>query len=298
MNHQTRKLDVTVGPWAREKLLALGQYLEFYTTVLKHQAWLRGTIFIDGFAGAGYSEIRVRRAKNQPSLLASEIDEGQAQLIAGSPRVALEVKNPFSWYLFIEQNPARAAELKKLQSEYSEQSIRTETGDAGEMIRDVIGARPSWKKYRGVAFLDPFGTHLDWSTVASLAATGAFEVLINFPLQMAIQRLIPKEGEIDPDVCDQFDCYFGTPSWRDAVYHQVAGLFGEQKAKYSDYGPRLLKLYMTRLEEAFGHVSAARLICNTRKHPLYYLVWAGPHKKGLEGAEHILTKGRHVSLPK
>jgi hypothetical protein len=38
----------------------------------------------------------------------------------------------------------------------------------------------------------------------------------------------------------------------------------------------------------------ARLIKNTRGNPLYYLIWAGPHKKGLDGAEHILSKGERV----
>jgi len=44
--------DHSVGPWAKEKLDALGQYLGFYTTVLKKQGhWLHGTIFVDAFAG-------------------------------------------------------------------------------------------------------------------------------------------------------------------------------------------------------------------------------------------------------
>ena len=43
-----------VGPWAKEKLQALGEYLSFYTKVLKNQGhWCRGTIFIDAFAGPG-----------------------------------------------------------------------------------------------------------------------------------------------------------------------------------------------------------------------------------------------------
>lgn len=50
----------TVGPWAKEKLDALGQYLNFYTTVLKNQGhWLRGTIFVDAFAGAGLAQVRI-----------------------------------------------------------------------------------------------------------------------------------------------------------------------------------------------------------------------------------------------
>jgi hypothetical protein len=47
--------DNTVGPWAKEKLDALGQYLGFYTTVLKKQGhWLRGTIFVDALPGLGW----------------------------------------------------------------------------------------------------------------------------------------------------------------------------------------------------------------------------------------------------
>jgi len=53
--------DDSVGPWAKEKLEALRQYLNFYTTVLKKQGhWLRGTIFIDAFAGPGLSRVRTK----------------------------------------------------------------------------------------------------------------------------------------------------------------------------------------------------------------------------------------------
>ncbi len=40
-----------VGPWAKEKLDALGRYLDFYSKVLKNQSWR--TIYVDAFAG-GY----------------------------------------------------------------------------------------------------------------------------------------------------------------------------------------------------------------------------------------------------
>ncbi|HEY8564559.1 MAG TPA: hypothetical protein VIL65_03585 [Beijerinckiaceae bacterium] len=48
-----------VGPWAREKLQALGEYLDFYTKVLKNQGrWCKGTIFVDAFAKPGRAKIR------------------------------------------------------------------------------------------------------------------------------------------------------------------------------------------------------------------------------------------------
>jgi hypothetical protein len=49
--------DNSVGPWAKEKLEALVQYLKFFTTVLKKQGhWLHSTIFFDAFGleGAEY----------------------------------------------------------------------------------------------------------------------------------------------------------------------------------------------------------------------------------------------------
>ena len=54
-----------VGPWAREKLDCLGNYLEAYTTILRRQRF-RG-YFYDAFAGPG-------------SLLRRELDDGRALL--------------------------------------------------------------------------------------------------------------------------------------------------------------------------------------------------------------------------
>jgi hypothetical protein len=50
-----------------------------------------------------------------------------------------------------------------------------------------------------------------------------------------------------------------------------------------------------RLKAAFGHVSEPRLITNTKGTPLYYLLWAGPHSKGLVIANHILKMGDRLS---
>ena len=42
-------------------------------------------------------------------------------------------------------------------------------------------------------------------------------------------------------------------------------------------------------------VANTRLICNTKKAPLYYLLWAGPNKLGLKSADYILRQGERVS---
>ncbi len=67
-----------------------------------------------------------------------------------------------------------------------------------------------------------------------------------------------------------------------------------KRSKVSGSSTKLLEWYRGRLREIFGNVSTARLIKNTRGNPLYYLIWAGLHKKDLKSAEHILSKGERV----
>ena len=291
--------DDSVGPWAKEKLEALRQYLNFYTTVLKKQGhWLRGTIFIDAFAGPGLSRVRTKeRTAEAPGLFDRDPESvsSEAQFMKGSPRVALDITNPFSSYIFIERDPKRIAELKELKKEYgSQRSITVYSGDANVALKSWLATEIDWQRHRAVVFLDPFGMQVPWSTIAALARTKAVEVIINFPLGMAIQRLLTKSGEIPSGWQMSLDLFFGSKEWRDLVYESKTDLFGPKIGKVTDSGTRLLEWYRGRLWQIFGHVSTARLIKNTRGNPLYFLIWAGPHRKGLVGAEYILSKGEPV----
>lgn len=127
-----------------------------------------------------------------------------------------------------------------------------------------------------------------------LAKTKAIEVIINFPLGMAIQRLLTKSGDIPPGWQMSLDTFFGSPDWRKLAYEKGTDLFGPKVQKVSGSGLKLLEWYRSRLRTVFGHVSTARLIKNTRGNPLYYVIWAGPNTTGLKGAEHILSKGEKL----
>ncbi|SEJ30368.1 three-Cys-motif partner protein [Pseudooceanicola nitratireducens] len=68
--------------------------------------------------------------------------------------------------------------------------MTVQVGDCNPLIRNLA---PSLKarNIRGVAFLDPYGAHMEWATLEALVDTGTMEVVINFPLAMAINRLSP-----------------------------------------------------------------------------------------------------------
>lgn len=283
----------TVGPWAAAKLDALEAYLKFYGTALSKQPFIR--IYIDAFAGACVTKVRVNDAASEPSPFFDELDDttAQAEFIIGSPIRALSVPNGFHQHYFFDLDETRAETLRDLVE--GRDGVKVQVGDCNPLIRELA---PALKKrnLRGVAFLDPYGAHLEWTTLEALADTGTMEVVINFPVAMAINRLITRSGDVPEKWSDQLTACFGTDEWRKVAYSRETDLFGNEVTKKNGgVAERLLDLYVRRLKDLFPHVAKPRLIRNTRKAPLYYLLWAGPNKLGLKGAEYILRQGEKVT---
>lgn len=287
--------DNKVGPWAEEKLKSLERALDYYTTFLKNQPhWEK--VYIDAFAGPGLSAVRSSSKENVPSfaddLFGQPADpvEEQVKYLKGSPRVALDLKNPFDRYIFIEKDRQRLRDLNALKTEYGDsRKIEIKPGDANHEVLAILESGISKRTHRGYAFLDPFGLQMPWSTIERIAQTGAIEVMINFPMGTTIRRMIPNHGDVPPGWRISLTTFFGSPDWESHVYEEVDGLLGKRNRKFSDSEVRLLDWYRGRLRQAFGHVSEAQLITNTGGGRLYYLIWAGPHAAGLKGANYILT---------
>jgi len=285
----------TVGPWAAEKLQALEDYLNFYTTALKNKTYWK-KIYIDAFAGAGKSVIRQQNGEKLAlsDLFGVDVSPEKREFLAGSPNRALSIKTPFDEYYFFDADPVRADQLQNLEQEYPSANINVRVGDANKEIETLIGSLNP-KKFRAVAFLDPYGPHLKWSTLEHLAKTNSVEVIINFPLGMAINRLIKKSGENPENWKTSLDDCFGTNEWQNLSYEEQPDLFGSTRQTKKDNASEiLLGLYCDRLKSIFGNVAKPRLIKNTLGNPLYYLIWAGPHSLGLKGADHILKSGEEV----
>lgn len=286
----------TVGPWAEEKLKALQDYLQAYNHALKNKPFRR--VYIDAFAGSPISRIRTKDDSEliEPSAFFEDEQTAteQEKFVAGSPIRALECSPGFHQHFFFDLDQTRAEALQTFVNENGRTDVKVQVGDCNPLLRDLAGTFTAWD-LRGVAFLDPYGAHLEWSTLVALAKTQKIEVIINFPVAMAINRLIVKSGNVPEKWSDQLDACFGTSQWRDLSYRKEVDLFGaEYTTKEGGVADRLLGLYMTRLHEIFPHVAPPRLIRNTRKAPLYYLIWAGPNEVGLKIARHVLKQGEKV----
>ena len=317
--------ESVVGEWAKDKLARLHMYLNPYTTILKEQtAWCEGFYYVDAFAGPGFHEIRkplIGNAENSSSSFFDDFEEvecieeisqssnDQRELIDGSPRIALNLKYPFTSYFFVELSTARVGLLQQLQTEYSSHDIHIVQADCRKFLHD-FALNTKWSKKRAVVFLDPFGMQVDWETIEVLARTRSIEIFLNFPAGMAINRMLPRDHtKITSGNRNKLDRYFGTDQWFSEFYFTRpktgqmnffeeidAEITPEQDviSKVRNANKRLATWYRKRLGTVFRKVSKAALIRTSRGVPLYYLIWAGHYDVALEIANHVLSAGEFV----
>jgi three-Cys-motif partner protein len=288
--------DMDVGPWAREKLDCLRKYLHAYTTIMRKQRF-RGYFYIDAFAGPGNLKLRGQAADPvQDSLLdLTESDDDESAYINGSPRVALDIEHPFTDYVFVEMDAARADRLDQLAARHPASRVHVRRSDCNTYLRELLERNAGqWAQWRGVVFLDPFGMQVPWSTIEALGRTGSIEILLNFPVGMAIQRLLKRSGSFTAAERAKLDVYFGSPEWFDLLYERKSDLLGTNLQKIAGSADVLVRWYRTRLKAAFGYASTAREVCNSKGRPLYYLIFAGRNQTGARIANDVLRQGARI----
>ncbi len=155
------------GRWTETKLEILEAYLNAYTTALKRTPFR--LIYIDAFAGTGRIELQ---------------EDGETiGFLRGSTERALRVcDKPFDELMFIERHPARCAELEKLRLAHPKRRIAIEQGEVNSVLG---GLRTDWSTCRGVLFLDPFATEVEWTTLKRIASFNALDTWILFKENLA-----------------------------------------------------------------------------------------------------------------
>lgn len=283
------------GNWTKEKLSILEKYLSAYTIALKRQNFHK--IYFDAFAGTGY--VNVVDVDGTP-LLPAFTENDVVDFVEGSAQLALGVQPPFDEYYFIEKSHDRFAELSKLKSEFPDIAarIRTVQGDANDILMDFV--RRDWRFTRAVVFLDPYGMQVRWQTLEAIARTQAIDLWILFPLGVAVNRLLKKDGDISNGARNRLNQLFGTDEWFSEFYKpkRNPGLFDldptiEKTATWDSIG----EYFNRRLATIFADVAPKpRRLLNSTNNPLYLLCFAvgNPNQKAkqlaIKIANDILTR--------
>jgi len=294
MNVQQSKLFG--GSWTQEKLDKLQRYLIAYKTALKNQPF--ALIYIDAFAGTGYRE--AADSSSPDGQLFSALGEPEPQaFLDGSVRIALKIDPPFDEYIFIELSEERFSELARFKEEFPQLASRIQLmrGDCNEYLQELCNGL-DWEYHRAVLFLDPFGMQVEWNTIEAVAATQAIDVWILFPLGVAVNRMLTRNGQIPNTWRSRLDRLFGTNKWFQEFYREktTTTLWGNEQHLEKVAGfDQIANYYMQRLRTVFAGVADNALqLRNSKGIPLFLLCFAAANPRGarvaLKIAQHILRK--------
>jgi three-Cys-motif partner protein len=243
------------GAQTRVKLSIFGDYLRKFAGASRKAP---DRFYIDGFAGGGKG-----------------IDPTTGEEYDGSAALALSVEPPFTRVILVEKDTGRAGQLGELAARHG--GVQVYPGDVNVEIPKVLATLNP--KAPTFAFLDPEGTQLQWTTLEALAAhkrgRGRFkvELLVLFPLQMAVLRLLNfKTGKIPLAHARRLDSMLGAETpWREIVAMRVRGDISTPEETEHAF----LDAYARGLHRRLGYEYVLHCaVASERGRPLYYLVFA------------------------
>lgn len=293
------------GNWTQEKLGRLQKYLRAYMTIFSANQWARRhtTYYVDAFAGTGSRASPDNTSASTLSLFADQEDVKEVKrFYEGSAQIALELDSPFERYIFIENKPQFAQELRNLSARFEDRNVQIVPQDSNEFLQEWCRSM-NWEYSRAVVFLDPYGMAVDWETIEAWAATRAVDLWVLLPVGQAINRMLTRKSILEGTWPDKLTRFFGTETWKDSFYHtdqqsqpQLSLLPTDdltmdfdKTATFESIG----RFFAERLNTVFEKVAENSLVLlNSKNVPLYQLFFAAANPRGastaVKIADHIL----------
>jgi three-Cys-motif partner protein len=245
------------GFWAEEKLFRWNRYIEITTTAMVGKpAWRSGVAYVDLFAGPGVC-----------------VNRESGFRFPGSPLIAANAPKPFARILLCDKDPAACDACdKRMAKSPAAGFYKLFRGDCNSEIDNVVSEIPSGALT--LAFLDPTGLHLQFTTVQKLSKHGPVDLLILFPDAVDILRNADHLYFDQPD--SNLDLVLGDGSnWR-ARKEQLNSSDGSTlRQLFAD-------IYKDQLRTEAGYEFFAEEVMSGRSGPLYRLVYATKHERGLD----------------
>ncbi|MCC5807227.1 MAG: three-Cys-motif partner protein TcmP [Opitutales bacterium] len=288
------------GHWSDKKLQALEAYLRAYTTALKNTPFR--LVYIDAFAGAGSRPVPRLDTEDYSLFVDEDQTDENSEYRHGSPLIALKNQPPFHEFLFVERDADSIGKLKAEVAALPEakgRSIEFIQGDANDRLLEIT--RSDWRRRRAVAFLDPFALQVRWSTIEAIAKTQAIDMWLLFPA-MAVNRMLPKSGEIPVAWQNRLNLLFGHDDWKKIFYRDVVevDMFGSlfPASKTPDVFRNLSDYVTQRLSSVFTKAHESPLLLKNRTgSPLFLLCFASGNPNGapiaIKIAQHIINQSSH-----
>ena len=194
--------------------------------------------------------------------------------------------------------------LEKLRSGFAGKTIEILNSDANAGLKKLCLER-DWKKCRAVVFLDPFGSHVEWSTIVALAETRAVDLWYLFPAGLSVHRQVRSaDGTVHESHQASLDRILGTKNWRTAFAEQLDGepdLFEAARPQTRKVvtAASATHFMIDRMKTVFkGGVLDEWLLLGSGNVHMFSLLfaWANPSEKAKKAgdiARAVLKSGKH-----
>ncbi|MBA4195953.1 MAG: hypothetical protein C0459_00205 [Chitinophaga sp.] len=269
------------GDWTQRKIEIVYDYAKAYLTIMKSYQFK--CLYFDGFAGSGniYNN----------NLIDIDIIKGAAIRI-------IEINDPksFDIYYFVELDEANKlqleASIKQIAPEKKTHVVCDDCNNRMIKMADYLKANPL---VRTLAFIDPYGMSVKWSSIMSLKDLG-IDLWILVPTGIGINRLLKRNGEISEAWLNKLEEVLGMTADEIKAYFYksttVQTLFGEETFvnKEQNAIQKAGELYKKKLNEVFKFVSNPLELKNSTGSIMYHFMMASNNSAAFKIANDVIKK--------
>lgn len=275
------------GNWTENKIEILVEYAKAYLNIMNTHAskydWK--LLYFDGFAGSGF----IKKGNK----------EDQRLIVGGAKRILeIEDPRPFDLFYFVEKETDNIELLKtNTKDEFPSKKIHIVNTDCNEKIESMSKFLVSdkGKKYKTLAYIDPCGMQLNWSSLEALEKLSV-DVWILVPTGMGVNRLLKNNSEISEAWLAKLQVFLGMEKEEILSYFYnestVYTLFGEEKvlSKEDKAIEKSAKLYSERLNKLFKFVSEPYILKNSSNSIMFHFFMASNNATAAKIANQIVKK--------
>jgi three-Cys-motif partner protein len=275
-------LNTFGGFWTQQKISIFMKYLKAYLDIMNNYNFK--LIYFDGFAGCGTIETDPTNSLESVAIQALNLNHAK----------------DFDIYYLVELDPEKVKHLKNVVKEKfpHKKGISIAESDCNEKLKSMTTflRQPNNKYYKALAFIDPFGMSLNWSSLEACKDLG-IDMWILLPSGIGVNRLLVNDADISDSWLTKLENFLGMK--REEIKNHfyktttLTTLFGEVETKHtkeSNAIKKIAELYCSRLNSIWQHVSDPYPLKNSSGSVMYHFVFASNNKAGLKIANNIIGK--------
>ncbi|HEV8083263.1 MAG TPA: three-Cys-motif partner protein TcmP [Chitinophagaceae bacterium] len=270
------------GDWTQRKIEIVVEYAKAYLTIMNSYPQFK-CLYFDGFAGSGniYKD-----------------DEIDFEIIKGAAIRILEidVPKPFDVYYFVELDSKNKEELEKtIKENFPKRKSHVVTDDCNNRLIKMSSFLNQNKNYKTLAFIDPYGMALKWSSIEILKGLG-IDLWVLVPTGIGMNRLLKRNGDIRDAWLTKLELSLGLTREEIRSYFYksktIQTLFGEETSinKEEKAIQKAADLYKKRLNKIFKFVSQPLELKNSTGSIMYHFMMASNNASAFKIANDIIKK--------